>query len=713
MNLTDEQKDIIEISQNMRPNEILKIQACAGSGKTATLIEIARANPKAKMLYTAFNKAVTNEAKYKFPKNVEVKTWHSLAYQKIITNNDYKTANKLDYFDLQIPLNLNKYEYFTLNKQLKSFVSSKEKDFPNDLIENLFLLIKDGEIPYTHDIYLKEFQMLPKEQRRLEFYDFILLDEAQDTNEVQLDIFLDNDCKKIIVGDTYQNIYGFRGTNEVNALEENIGAKYNKRLSCSFRCKQEILDKACFFINKYRGKNERLISKYSANGEKTQAYITRTNAAIIDIIAKQSTEYNVNEYKIKLIREPKELFKASKNILYFENNDKNKISREFKRFLQFDDLDSLKEYAEDDNDIEALKGIELVKKYGDKLFELEKIANNMYETNDFNIILTTAHTAKGLEWDRVVLHNDFYELAKLKENLMYESSSLEMLKIHNPKNTKEKEWHFKKIQTSENKIAKYKEDIKSEANLYYVAITRAKETLIDRTPNNVEWEETMKINKNQVDKFQKIDLCESSESKGDLQNNAHKICFGVEDRKILAKQLKVFFDSSNSIKQESWLNNGSIFIQKIEALLSNHYFVEGKFDPKQYGDFGGSYIVFIRRDMRREFNIKTRWGVYCRVHFSPTAPQNEKIKVGLNFSYINKYHCESLHKMHSYNESNANCSIFAYPNYDMDLVIDKLQQDLNYFLEIPLEKLKPFKLIIWICVIFSQILSKNLREFYV
>lgn len=694
MNLTDEQKDIIKISQNMCPNEILKVQACAGSGKTSTLIEIARANPKAKILYTAFNKAVINEAKHKFPKNVEVKTWHSLAYQKIVANNDYKTINKLDYFDLQIPLNLNKYEYFALNKQLKTFLCSKGKEFPNDLIENLFLLIKDGEIPYTHDIYLKEFQMLPKEQRGIETYDFILLDEAQDTNEVQLDIFLDNNCKKIIVGDTYQNIYGFRGTNEVNALEENLNVKYDKRLSCSFRCRQEILDKACFFINKYRGKNERLISQYSINnGKKTQSFITRTNAEIIDIIAKQSIEYNVSKYKIKLIREPKELFKASKNILYFKNNDRDKISSEFKRFLQFDDLDLLKEYAQDDNDIETLKGIELVKKYGNKLFELENIANDMYETNDFNLIVTTAHTAKGLEWDKVALHNDFCELAKLKEGLMYESSSLEMLKTYNPKDAKEKEWHFKRMQICENKIAKYKETIKAEANLYYVAITRAKETLIDNTPNHKEWEEVMKNDKNQVSEIQKtnFDSCESSKSKGNSQNNAPKICFSAEDRKILARQLKVFFDSSNSIKQESWLNNGSIFIQKIEALLSNFYFVEGRFDPKQWGDFGGSYIVFMRRDMRREFNIKTRWGVYCRVHFNTTMPQNEKIEVSLNFSYRNPYNCFALQQMHSYNKSNVNNSIFAYPNYDMDLVIDKLQQDLNYFLEIPLDELHPLR----------------------
>lgn len=669
MNLTDEQKDIIKISQNMRPNEILKVQACAGSGKTSTLIEIARANPKAKILYTAFNKAVINEAKHKFPKNVEVKTWHSLAYQKIVANNDYKTINKLDYFDLQIPLNLNKYEYFALNKQLKTFLCSKGKEFTNDLIKNLFLLIKDGEIPYTHDIYLKEFQMLPKEQRGIETYDFILLDEAQDTNEVQLDIFLDNNCKKIIVGDTYQNIYGFRGTNEVNALEENLNVKYDKRLSYSFRCRQEILDKACFFINKYRGKNERLISQYSINnGKKTQSFITRTNAEIIDIIAKQSAEYNVSKYKIKLIREPKELFKASKNILYFKNNDRDKISSEFKRFLQFDDLDSLKEYAQDDNDIETLKGIELVKKYGNKLFELENIANDMYETNDFNLIVTTAHTAKGLEWDKVALHNDFCELAKLKEGLMYESSSLEMLKTYNPKDAKEKEWHFKRMQICENKIAKYKETIKAEANLYYVAITRAKETLIDNTPNNVEWAEAKQY-------FNETKLyCGET-----YKFSSKQIYFGDKERDRIKWALKAFFEQSAMASTPP--ENLHLEIKcEFEDILLKYYRVWCSL----YGD--NPYIVF----MRQGIFMKPSYGIYCRVCFHRTTTNpNRKVEVSINTSEWNEYVCYASQKRNIYNKENIANSFFNIN--DIDSIIDKLQQDLNYFLEIPLDELHPLR----------------------
>lgn len=68
MNLTPEQKHIIKLSKKLRTNEILAIQACAGSGKTTTLREIAMANPNAKFLYLAFNKAIVRESNKKFPK---------------------------------------------------------------------------------------------------------------------------------------------------------------------------------------------------------------------------------------------------------------------------------------------------------------------------------------------------------------------------------------------------------------------------------------------------------------------------------------------------------------------------------------------------------------------------------------------------------------------------------------------------------------------
>jgi F-box protein 18 (helicase) len=89
MELTKEQYEIINSTGN------IKINAVAGSGKTTTIIEYAKARPKSsKILYLAFNKSVKLEAVKKFAdrgvNNVKVETAHSLAYKHIVFNHGYK-----------------------------------------------------------------------------------------------------------------------------------------------------------------------------------------------------------------------------------------------------------------------------------------------------------------------------------------------------------------------------------------------------------------------------------------------------------------------------------------------------------------------------------------------------------------------------------------------------------------------------------------------
>ena len=53
--LTNEQKEIIKT--NINKDDILKIIAFAGTGKTFTLTEYAKARPFTRFLYVAFNKS--------------------------------------------------------------------------------------------------------------------------------------------------------------------------------------------------------------------------------------------------------------------------------------------------------------------------------------------------------------------------------------------------------------------------------------------------------------------------------------------------------------------------------------------------------------------------------------------------------------------------------------------------------------------------------
>jgi F-box protein 18 (helicase) len=93
MELTQEQLDIIHSTGN------IKINAVAGSGKTTTIIEYAKAKPRnSKILYLAFNKSVKLDAIRKFEacglKNVKVDTAHSLAYRHIVFRDNYTVRNQ-------------------------------------------------------------------------------------------------------------------------------------------------------------------------------------------------------------------------------------------------------------------------------------------------------------------------------------------------------------------------------------------------------------------------------------------------------------------------------------------------------------------------------------------------------------------------------------------------------------------------------------------
>ena len=459
MELTDEQKQIIALSQTMQNNEILAIQACAGSGKTSTLREIALANPNARFLYLAFNKAIVVESKSKFPKNVEVKTIHSLAYNYTRSKiGDFKPEGKLTYFHLKdiidfvggykdCALALKVFEDFLKsNKTFDDSFSNKE------VIKVLFDLTLNREIPITHNFYLKLYQMTDDKQLN---YDFILLDEAQDTNEVMLSVFLRNHCKKILVGDSFQNIYGFN--NSINAFEI-VKANHYTTLSKSFRCKQPILDYANFLLDRFSDKSfKAMTSGFVESNQKseTKAFIARTNAGIVRFIDKLEF-FTDSPQNICLLKEPEKIFAPLWAIIHFKNAKFDLISNEYAYIKQFTSTKELYKYINEAKDLELLGALNLLKENLD-LNKTTKLANQLFQNKQAKIFITNAHQSKGLEWDSVELIDDF-------PNLYDKMIALSTIDDFNKKQKKSKEFE-------------------QELNLFYVAITRAKKKLIDNTAN--------------------------------------------------------------------------------------------------------------------------------------------------------------------------------------------------------------------------------------
>lgn len=468
MILTDEQKYIIDLSKTLQHNEILAIQACAGSGKTSTLREIALANPNAKFLYLAFNKAIVTESSSKFPKNVIVKTIHSLAYSYMKDKfGNFNVANKLTVFYLN---NIMEFEggYKDTSLAIKLFDDFLKSNktfndyFPNkELIKFLFEATLERKLPITHNFYLKIYEMA-NDKKLDSKYDFILLDEAQDTNEVMLSVFLKNNCKKILVGDTFQNIYGFN--NSINAFEI-IRADYNTTLSKSFRCKQQILDYANFLLDKFSNKSfKAMTSGFKENNEaETTTFITRTNAGIINFLNEMDDIKNPQDFC--LLKEPDKIFTPLWAIIHFRNGKFDSIPKEYAYIKQFNNTKELYKYVNESQEIELEKAINILKKDID-LIKVTKLANKLFHNKKAKYFIINAHQSKGLEWDIVELKEDFPDLIDLENKIATEDT--------------------------QKKREERKKQFEQELNLFYVAVTRAKKKLIDNSRNIMLYKHNLK-----------------------------------------------------------------------------------------------------------------------------------------------------------------------------------------------------------------------------
>ncbi|MFM7141987.1 MAG: hypothetical protein ACKO2K_08755, partial [Alphaproteobacteria bacterium] len=79
---TEEQEDVVRAARGVRT---LAVEALAGTGKTTTLTMLAR-SLRGRGLYLSFNKAIVDDARPRFPKHVDCRTAHSLAFRAVASD---------------------------------------------------------------------------------------------------------------------------------------------------------------------------------------------------------------------------------------------------------------------------------------------------------------------------------------------------------------------------------------------------------------------------------------------------------------------------------------------------------------------------------------------------------------------------------------------------------------------------------------------------
>lgn len=213
----------------------LVVSACAGSGKTTTLRRFAEENPTERMLYVAYNRAIRDEAEQKFPFNVICKTSHQLAWPTVGKHYSQRLVNTLRLTDVARALNSRNWLLARLTLDvLNRFMCSasakiSEEHLPDQddskglqperillSAQNIWAMMssRQGSFLVTHDTYLKIYQLSKPDLSAR--YTTVLFDEAQDANPVTSAIILEQACRVVLVGDTHQQIYRFRGAD--NAL---------------------------------------------------------------------------------------------------------------------------------------------------------------------------------------------------------------------------------------------------------------------------------------------------------------------------------------------------------------------------------------------------------------------------------------------------------------------------------------------------------------
>lgn len=229
----------------------------------------------------------------------------------------YKTNNKLN---LEAP-DFNKF-LLLYNDYEKVRITLNKLDFDDILIETNKLLANNSI-----------------KKRLKSLFDYILIDEFQDINELQWKIIkeLVNDTNNIfVVGDDDQSIYGFRGSD--NAIMSDFKKEYNCKiieLINNYRSCSNIINASEKIIinNKNRLKNQ----YYKAIKEDSGTFATKECGSMeeqLDFI-KTYTKNNPNIKTAILLRTNKDVYKYKKALLNSSFNIKNNKKKDILAYISF------------------------------------------------------------------------------------------------------------------------------------------------------------------------------------------------------------------------------------------------------------------------------------------------------------------------------------------------------------------------------------------
>lgn len=457
MQATKEQACAIDTA---RLGQSFKIVAYAGTGKTTTLQMINQAMPERRGVYLAFNKAIANHAQQRFSQQIDCRTFHSLAYRNVpraITDKLRLPRLSPSFLAKQYqiePLSVrrmigNRFEHYVLMpSRLASLVANGVSQFcatnaqypaPRHITVPEWLHPDDGDALQKalypalerrwldsihpqhqagigHDIYLKLWALSEPNIPT----DYVLFDEAQDADPLMLGILMkQKNAQVIYVGDAHQQIYAWRGA--VNAMQQLPLPE--SRLTTSFRFGDEIAEVANYLLyalketvplHGYENIASRVVNK--PHTKMRDAILCRTNARAMELLLSgllkgDKVSLQADHLRLGRFIDAATALKQGKRVT------------DVPELAWFNSWNDVHEYCEtnDGSDIKPL--VKLVDEHGTA--PLKQALAKITPIADADYVISTAHKAKGLEWNRVHLEDDYqFKLNQLDHKISPEELRL-------------------------------------------------------------------------------------------------------------------------------------------------------------------------------------------------------------------------------------------------------------------------------------------------
>lgn len=428
------------IVQAARDAPRVVVRAGAGTGKTTTLELVAhRALHGRRALYLAFNRRLAVEADQRFPDWVQCKTPHAVAYRDVGHRFQDRLGRRIparvvaDRLGLPgAPTALSSSKSIprgvlvrvardtvasfchsagtTIEPGMVPELPGASEEVHDALVEVVLPLANrlwseapnvDSELPFTHDHYFKLWQL---SDPRLHV-DTILLDEAQDTNPALMAVLdrQSTDVQRIYVGDDAQQIYGWRGAHD--ALRRLIDTDNTEvlQLTQSWRFGPDVAAYANGLLGalgsplRLTGHPDRDSTVGPAHTPGTR--LCRTNGQLITELMGALQDGT----DVAVVGDTEGLQRLATAAGALQSGRR----AAHHTFALFQDWDEVRDYSQsrDGGDLRPL--VDAIDDHGvDQIQQaLGRIASR--NTDDAELLLSTAHRSKGGEWDTVTLADDY------------------------------------------------------------------------------------------------------------------------------------------------------------------------------------------------------------------------------------------------------------------------------------------------------------------